>query len=146
MPKFTHRVRVAFPDTDTSGRIHFTAMLRYFESAEIELLRSLGYRYRDAPDIGFPRVRVECEYRSAVGFDDELDIAVSVRRVGTSSYTLEFTALKDGGVAASGSIVVVCVGRPGRAQALPVTLKEALNAAWRTLAACGVPIAGDTSS
>ena len=127
MPKFTYRVRVAFPDTDASGRIHFTAMLRYFESAEIEFLRSLGYRYRDAPDIAFPRVRVECEYRSAVGFDDELDIAVSVTRVGTSSYTLEFAAMKDGAVTANGSIVVVCVGRPGRAQALPEELKEALR-------------------
>ena len=127
MPKFTHRVRVAFPDTDASGRIHFTAMLRYFEAAEIEFLRSLGYCYRDAPDVGFPRVRVECEYRSAVGFDDELDIAVSVKRVGTSSYTLEFAALKDGVTAANGSIVVVSVGRPGRAQALPEVLREALR-------------------
>jgi YbgC/YbaW family acyl-CoA thioester hydrolase len=129
MPKFTHRVRVAFPDTDASGRIHFTAMLRYFEAAEIEFLRSLGYRYRDAPDVGFPRVRVECEYRSAVGFDDELDIAVSVKRVGTSSYTLEFAAMKEGAVAANGSIVVVCVGRPGRAQPLPEALRKALTEA-----------------
>jgi acyl-CoA thioester hydrolase len=128
MPKFKHRVRVAFPDTDASGRIHFTAMLRYFEAAEIEFLRALGYCYRDAPDVGFPRVRVECEYRSAVGFDDLLDIEVSVKRVGTSSYTLEFAALKDGAIAANGSIVVVCVGRPGRAQALPAALKEALRA------------------
>jgi YbgC/YbaW family acyl-CoA thioester hydrolase len=126
MPNFTHRVRVAFPDTDASGRIHFTAMLRYFESAEIEFLRALGFIYRDAPDIGFPRVRVECEYRSAVGFDDELDIAVAVKRVGTSSYTLEFTALKEETIAANGSIVVVCVGRPGRAQALPEALRKAL--------------------
>jgi YbgC/YbaW family acyl-CoA thioester hydrolase len=118
---------VAFPDTDASGRIHFTAMLRYFEAAEIEFLRSLGYSYRDAPEIGFPRVRVECEYRSAVGFDDELDVTVAVKRVGTSSYTLEFAALKDGAVAANGSIVVVCVGRPGRAQALPQRLKDALR-------------------
>ena len=58
---------------------------------------ALGYCYRDAPDVGFPRVRVECEYRSAVVFDDLVDIAVSVKRVGTSSYTLEFAALKDGG-------------------------------------------------
>lgn len=129
MPKFTHRVRVAFPDTDASGRIHFTAMLRYFEAAEIEFLRSLGYCYRDAPDVGFPRVRVECEYRSAVGFDDELDIAVSVKRVGTSSYTLEFAAMKEGAVAANGSIVVVCVGRPGRAQPLPEALRKALTEA-----------------
>jgi acyl-CoA thioester hydrolase len=129
MPTFTHRVRVAFPDTDASGRIHFTAMLRYFESAEIEFLRSLGYCYRDAPEVGFPRVRVECEYRSVVGFDDELDITVSVKRVGTSSYTLEFAAWKDGVMAANGSIVVVSVGRPGRAQALPEALKESLQSA-----------------
>jgi len=127
MPKFMHRVRVGFPDTDASGRIHFTAMLRYFEAAEIEFLRSLGFWYRDAPDVGFPRVRVECEYRSAVGFDDELDIAVSVKRVGTSSYTLEFAALKDGVVAANGSIVVVCVGRPGRAQAFAEALRKAFT-------------------
>jgi YbgC/YbaW family acyl-CoA thioester hydrolase len=129
MAKFTHRVRVAFPDTDASGRIHFTAMLRYFESAEIEFLRSLGYQYRDAPDVGFPRVRVECEYRSAVGFDDELDVSVAVARVGTSSYTLAFEAFKEGKVAANGSIVVVCVGRPGKAQAIPAALKESLHRA-----------------
>jgi YbgC/YbaW family acyl-CoA thioester hydrolase len=129
MSKFTHRVRVAFPDTDASGRIHFTAMLRYFEAAEIEFLRSLGFSYRDAPHIGFPRVRVECEYRSAVGFDDQLEIAVSVKRVGTSSYTLEFAALKDGVTVANGSIVVVCVGRPGRAQPLPDRLRDALRGA-----------------
>ncbi|HLY18689.1 MAG TPA: thioesterase family protein [Bryobacteraceae bacterium] len=127
MPNFTHRVRVAFVDTDVSGRIHFTAMLRYFESAEIEFLRSLGYCYHHQPDIGFPRVRVECEYRSAVGFDDELDIAVSVKRVGTSSYTLGFAASKDGKLAAEGIIVVVCVGRPGRAQPLPDVLRDALR-------------------
>jgi len=124
---FTHRVRVAFPDTDASGRIHFTAMLRYFEAAEIEFLRSMGYQYRDAPEIGFPRVRVECEYRSAIGFDDLLDISVTVKRVGSSSYTLAFVALKDGATAAHGSIVVVCVGRPGRAQPIPDALRNALR-------------------
>ncbi len=130
MPDFTHRVRVAFVDTDASGRIHFTAMLRYFEAAELEFLRWLGFSHRDAPDIGFPRVRVECEYRSAIVFDDELDIAVSVKRIGSSSYTLAFTALKDGAAAAHGSIVVVCVGRSRqRAQAMPEALRGALQRA-----------------
>lgn len=135
MSNFTHRVRVAFVDTDASGRIHFTAMLRYFEAAEQEFLRSLGCSYHDAPaDLVFPRVRVECEYRSAVTFDDELDISVSVKRVGTSSYTLEFSAAKDHTVAANGSIVVVCVGRQrGRAQALPDGMREILNKSAATV-------------
>lgn len=132
MAPFTHRVRVAFVDTDASGRIHFTAMFRYFEAAELEFLRSLGFCYRDAPDIGFPRVKVECEYRAAIGFDDELDVAVNVKRVGTSSYTLEFIALKGGVTTANGSIVVVCVGRPGRAQPLPDVLRTALRNSMET--------------
>jgi YbgC/YbaW family acyl-CoA thioester hydrolase len=127
MPNFTHPVRVAFIDTDASGRIHFTSMFRYFEAAEREFLRSLGFNHGDAPEIGFPRVRVECEYRSAIVFDDELDIAVSVKRIGTSSYTLDFAARKNGAVAAHGSIVVVCVARSGRAQAMPAEFKEALK-------------------
>jgi len=128
MPNFKHRVRVAFVDTDASGRIHFTAMLRYFEAAELEFLRWLGFSYRAAPHTGYPRVRVECEYRSAIVFDDELDIAVSVKRIGSSSYTLEFAALKDGAVAASGTIVAVCVDRvKQKAQAMPERLREALR-------------------
>ncbi len=128
MPSFTYRVRVAFVDTDASGRIHFTAMFRYFEAAELEFLRSLGFNYKDAPETGYPRVRVECEYRSAIVFDDELDIAVSVKHIGSSSYTLEFGALKNGVLAANGIIVAVCVSRQKqRAQAMPDVLREALK-------------------
>jgi len=131
MPAYTHRVRVSFVDTDASGRIHFTAMLRYFEAAEQEFLRALGFNYRDAPkDIGFPRVHVECEYRAALAFDDEIDLEVSVKRVGTSSYTLDFAAMKDGVLAANGSIVVVCINRRGgHAQAIPDVLRDALRIA-----------------
>jgi acyl-CoA thioesterase FadM len=39
--------RVRFADTDASQRIHFTAMLRHFEAAEIEFLRSLGLLHND---------------------------------------------------------------------------------------------------
>ena len=131
MPNYTHRVRVTFVDTDASGRIHFTAMLRYFEAAEQEFIRSLGFNYRDAPrDLGFPRVRVECEYLAALTFDDELDINVSVKRVGTTSYTLEFTAVKGGVIAANGTIVVVCISRQqGRPQTIPDKLRDALRTA-----------------
>ena len=141
MPAYIHRVRVAFVDTDASGRIHFTAMLRFFEAAEQEFLRSLGFHYRDAPkDLGFPRVRVECEYRAPLTFDDELEIHVSVKRVGTSSYTLEFAAMKSGVLAANGSIVVVCISRrEGRSQAIPEVLREVLRNAAAGLGPC-VPV------
>src|ERR1700690_2143919 len=129
MSNFTHRVRVGFVDTDASGRIHFTAMFRYYEAAEQEFLRSLGLGHHLLPpDVGFPRVRVESEYRSAVVFDDVLDIGVSVKGLGTTSYTLEFIARKGQPIAANGGFVVVCVSRQkGRAQALPDAFRAALS-------------------
>src|SRR5579871_5602957 len=120
MSTFAYHVRVGFVDTDASGRIHFTAMFRYYEAAELEFLRSLGFQYTDSPaDIGFPRVHVDSDYRAAVGFDNELDIQVRVKRVGTTSYTLGFTAMKGETVVSHGSITAVCVTRrTGRAVAM----------------------------
>jgi len=128
MPNFIHRARVRFVDTDASGRIHFTAMLRYFEAAEQEFLRSLGFGHHEHDeDVAFPRVRVDCEYRSAVLFDDELEIAVSVKRLGTSSYTLGFLATNNGVAAAEGGMVVVCTSRrKGRARPMPEPFRAAL--------------------
>src|SRR5208283_5037160 len=89
--------RVRFADTDASQRIHFTAMLRHFEAAEIEFLRSLGLLHNDAnvSAVNFPRVHVECTYTSMVQYDDLLNIAVRVERVGNSSYKLAFEASVD---------------------------------------------------
>src|SRR5579884_160790 len=89
---FCFESRVRFVDTDASGRIHYTAMLRHFEAAEIEFMRSLGlgplYTEADMRRLQFPRVRVDCTYTAPVRFDDLLRIRVSVDRVGESSYTL----------------------------------------------------------
>jgi acyl-CoA thioesterase FadM len=43
---FTLQTRVGFIDTDASGRIHNTAMFRYFEAAETEFMRRLGIEYK----------------------------------------------------------------------------------------------------
>ena len=84
--------RVRFVDTDASQRIHFSAMLRHFEAAEIEFIRSLGLVRKDATAsaVNFPRVQVECTYTAMVQYDDMLEIAVRVERVGNASYKLAF--------------------------------------------------------
>src|ERR1700726_4742643 len=108
---FVYPSRVRFVDTDASGRIHYTAMFRHFEAAEAEFLRSHGLHYSDeqSGEIGWPRVRVECNYTSPVRFDDLLDIAGSVERVGTASFTLAFSAAVAGRAVADGKITIVCL-------------------------------------
>jgi acyl-CoA thioester hydrolase len=93
MPQATVRVRVPFPDVDSSGRIHFTAMLRYMEVAEHELMRAIGFPYaRALAGVAFPRVHVACSFRGAIRYDDQLSVEARVDRVGRSSWTVAFTA------------------------------------------------------
>ena len=124
---FHFETRIRFIDTDASGRIHYTALLRYFESAEIEFMRTLGLVYlRD--DFTFPRVHVECDYKLALGHDDLIDIAVCLTKLGRSSVRLEFRTTRDGELAATGVIVVACMDRnTQRAIAIPDGLRRKLQ-------------------
>ena len=75
MPRAIARIRVSFADVDSSQRIHFTAMFRYFEVAEHELMRSIGQPYATMLFASaFPRVHLECDFRGAVQYDDLLDV------------------------------------------------------------------------
>jgi YbgC/YbaW family acyl-CoA thioester hydrolase len=108
---FVYSIRVRFVDTDASGRIHYTAMLRHFEAAEQDLLRSIGAFYKTGylEGVGFPRVHAECDYTGPVAFDDPLSIEVRVDRVGNSSYTLGFSATVESRPVAHGKLTIVCI-------------------------------------
>jgi acyl-CoA thioester hydrolase len=132
MPRETSRMRVAFVDVDSSQRIHFTAMLRYFEVAEHALMRALGLPYATVlQEYRFPRVHLDCDFHAAIVYDDELDVEASVDRVGTSSWTVRFTARKvpDGTLAAEGHMTIVAMDpETERATPLPDELRQALTA------------------
>lgn len=150
MPRAAVRVRVPFADVDSSDRIHFTAMLRYFEIAEHALMRGLGLPYATTlVDLAFPRVHIDCDFHGAIQYDDLLDVEASVAHVGTRSWTVEFAAWPgaDGGELASGNVnstagLLPREGRPlasghmtivamdpltERATALPDTVRDALT-------------------
>lgn len=138
MPHVSIQVRVPFPDVDSSERIHFTAMLRYMELAEHELMRSLGFPYaRQRPDIAWPRVHVSCDFSGAVRYDDRLTIEARVAQIGRSSWTVAFTAhalletpsgaLETGNLVAEGKMTIVAMdARTKRARPLPDDMRAAL--------------------
>ena len=79
MPTFRTTRRVEFADTDAAGIMHFAGFFRLMEEAEHELLRHLGLSVLtrdDAGPISWPRVRAGCDYRSALGFEDVVTIAM----------------------------------------------------------------------
>jgi acyl-CoA thioester hydrolase len=124
--------RVRFGDTDASGRIFYISLLRHFDAAEAEFLRSLGCGYHDIQNAktAFPRVRVECDYLSALVYDDLMQIAVTVDRIGRASFTLAFAVSVEGREAARGKVTVVTMDREAQtAIALPERLASALKGA-----------------
>lgn len=124
---FHFQTRIRFIDTDSSGRIHYTAMFRYFESAEIEFMRSLGITYIQR-EYTFPRVHVECDFLLALTHDDVIDIEVTLNRLGGSSATLDFRTFKSGELAAKGRVVIVCMDRKTqRAAQIPGELRARLE-------------------
>jgi YbgC/YbaW family acyl-CoA thioester hydrolase len=124
---FRWPVRILFIDTDASGRIHYTALLRYFEAAEIELFRAAG-AMEDRGEAAFPRVHVECDYRAAIYFDDEITIELGIGQMGRSSIELRYRAMKNGAVAASGKIVIAAMNpRTGRSTEIPLGVREKLE-------------------
>jgi acyl-CoA thioester hydrolase len=123
---FRWTTRILFMDTDASGRIHYTALFRYFEAAEIEFFRSTGVLHNH-PGIGFPRVHVECDYRSAIRYDDLLTIEVSVGKISGASIQLKFRVLKDEAEVASGNVVMAAMDyQTQRGTAIPPGVRERL--------------------
>ena len=140
MPQNRIQIRVPFVDTDPSGRIHFTAMLRYMDIAEHEFVRALGFPHATAfPDIEFPRVHVSCDYHRAICYDDELTLEIRVAHVGRSSWSAAVTAyftreLQELGPlasksAAAGQLTIVAIDKKTeRPTPLPDELRAALVA------------------
>lgn len=136
MPEATTRVRVSFADVDSSQRIHFTAMFRYFEIAEHHLMRELGLPYSTfLTDIAYPRVHLSTDIRSAARYDDLLDVTARVERVGNSSWTDTFIARQaadasgePGPIVAEGRMTIVAMDpTTERSRPLPEELRRALS-------------------
>lgn len=103
--------RVDFCDTDMAGIIHFSNFFRYMEFAEVAFLRSRGLSVAmtwGQEHLGFPRVSATCDFLSPVRFEDVVDIAVRVERVGRKSVTYSFDFTHEGRPVAKGRISAVC--------------------------------------
>lgn len=109
---------VEFHDTDMAGIMHFASFFVYMESAEHELLRSLGltvHAKADEAHISFPRVSATCHYSSPAHCEDILDIAITITRIGQKSVTYEFRiSCGDDEIAVGAMTSVCCLVAPGK--------------------------------
>ena len=103
--------RVEFCDTDMAGIAHFANFFRWMEAAEVEFLRSRGLSVKmkwDGLTIGFPRVAATCDYVRPARFEDLLEIAVTLERIGEKSVSYGFEFSCGGYELAKGKVTSVC--------------------------------------
>lgn len=111
MPPFRTSRRIEFCDTDMAGIVHFANFFRFMEAAECEFLRGRGLSVKmdwDGQPIAFPRVSATCDYVSPARFEDVLDVAVSIDRIGGKSVTYAFEFSRAGELIARGKVTSVC--------------------------------------
>ena len=115
--RFRVREFVRWSDIDLAGIICYGAYVRFFEIAESELFRSIGFPFSvlfERFDFWLPRAALHFEFRSPALLDDRLDVEMWVSKIGTSSLRLQFEVHKDGperALTAEGYAVLVAVAR-----------------------------------
>ncbi len=95
MPEpFRHRLRVRWSECDPQGVVFYPQYLAYLDHAVTELWRAAVGPYPEMiPTHGVDMVVAEASlrYRASARFDDELEIAASITRLGETSITTAFT-------------------------------------------------------
>jgi acyl-CoA thioester hydrolase len=129
---------VEFHETDMAGVVHFANFFKYFEAAESEYLRALGWSIFNADlNLRWPRVSVSCDFKRPVRFGDKVRVDLTVRSVDSRSLELDFVLYRESNdessVAATGRCVNVCAyydaaSRRVRAHSMPDALLAALRA------------------
>ena len=120
-----YRRRVQFADTDAAGVVHFSRLLCYAEEAEHAFLDACGIAVLG--DGGWPRVSVSCDYLAPVRMGDEVEVAVSVEKLGGSSVSWLFSMTVGDEAVAKGTMKTVRVDAAGKAVELPGVWRELLQ-------------------
>jgi acyl-CoA thioester hydrolase len=102
----TH-IRVRYAETDRMGIVYHSNHFIWFEVGRVELMRQLGFNYRDmetADQLFIAVVDARCKYRSPAHYDDELIVRTHLKNVRESviHFGYELVRVSDGALLAEG--------------------------------------------
>jgi acyl-CoA thioesterase FadM len=134
MASFTADYRANFSDTDAAGIVHFSTIFFWVEATEEALFRQLKLpflRTEGAKLSGFPRVRVECDFLSAIYREDVVTVSLTPIEIGDKKLAWGFTAAVGDKAVAKGALTTVYAWReaqgPMSAALVPLDIKTALQ-------------------
>jgi acyl-CoA thioester hydrolase len=126
MSVFQTRIRVRYAETDQMGVVYYANFFVWFEVGRVELLRQLGFHYKQMEiedDCRIPVVEANCRYKSPARYDDELLLETRVlvlrRSVIKFGYRLMRPGEETATLLAEGETTHVTVDRSMRRIPLP---------------------------
>jgi len=128
------RVRVRYAETDKMGVVYHANHLVWFELGRVELLRQMGFSYRDMEEVDgryIAVVEVKCRYRAPARYDDELLVRTKLLNVRESviHFGYELTRVGDGTLIAEGETTHIVTDSNMKISVLPEKYLQAFRAA-----------------
>jgi 4-hydroxybenzoyl-CoA thioesterase len=95
---FRSLLKIRFGDIDHAGIVYYPRFLHYFHVALEEFFGlQLGIEYPiliDEYRIGLPTVHLETDFRRPLRYGDQIEVEVSVLKIGKSSITFGYRVFK----------------------------------------------------
>lgn len=127
---FTHPVDVRYMEVDQQGVVFNSWYLVYFDDALTHFFAHRGLPYQQMMSRGYDvqLVHNETTWRKGVRWGDDVGVAVSTSRMGSTSFTLDFAVRvgEEECVTASTVYVVIATDGSGK-QRIPGFLRQALE-------------------
>jgi acyl-CoA thioester hydrolase len=128
------RLRVRYAETDQMGVVYHSNHFIWFEIGRVELLRQLGFSYRDMEirDHCFIAVaEAKCRYRAPVRYDEEVLVRTELLHVRDSvvRFGYQLRRVNDGTLLAEGETTHVVTNAEMKTAALPEKYRRVFRAA-----------------
>jgi acyl-CoA thioester hydrolase len=91
------RLRVRYAETDQMGVVYHSNHLIWFEVGRVELMRQMGFSYRDMErDEGrfIAVAEVKCRYRAPVRYDEEVVVRTRLKSVRESVVVFSYELVR----------------------------------------------------
>ena len=128
MPSSVSTLRVRYAETDKMGVVYYANYLVWFEVARADLLRSLGWTYREMEiaGISLPVIEAHCQYLRPARYDDEIDVKTEGRMLSPVRMEFQYQVVRriDQTIAAEGKTVHASVDAAGKPCRLPERVRE----------------------
>lgn len=118
------RLRVRYAETDQMGVVYHTNHLIWFEVGRVELMRQMGFSYRDMEredGLFIAVAEATCRYRAPVYYDEEIVVRTWLKKVRESViiFSYELSRPPGGTLLAEGETTHIVTDAKMRVAALP---------------------------